>query len=453
MKPKTEMTIQVLARFACELKPCDIPPFALEMAKRALCDLLAAAIAGMDVFSARAITASVGDIFSNGTSTLWFSDKTLTAPGAAYVNSILASAQDLDDGHRQAMGHPGASIIPAALAAAEEMQASGMALLAAIVIGYEVAIRIAAARDHDALDTLASGRWCGFGAAAAAGRLRGMSPGKLAEAMAIAGVQAPGLSAAGYSTIMGNSVKEGIAWATLTALCALGPAERGFTGPLDILDHPDYYCPDKIVSGLGKTFAIEQIYFKPYSCCRWIHSAIDALCAIMAEHNLEAQQMIEMDVHLFERALRLNNYPDPDSLESAQYSIPFCLALAAVGGKSAFLPMLSGLLRRKEIVGLARRIRLFEDAELTDMFPETVPARVIVHTKNNRYTRLVRHPQGDPANPMQWPEIENKLHVLSRPCRGFFDEKKLICAIKDLDDGTIDPLITAMGCPARCKCP
>ena len=55
------------------------------MAKRALCDLLAAAIAGMDVFSARAITASVGDIFSNGTSTLWFSDKTLTAPGAAYV--------------------------------------------------------------------------------------------------------------------------------------------------------------------------------------------------------------------------------------------------------------------------------------------------------------------------------------------------------------------------------
>ena len=453
MKPKTEMTIQVLARFACELKPCDIPPFALEMAKRALCDLLAAAIAGMDVFSARAITASVGDIFSNGTSTLWFSDKTLTAPGAAYVNSILASAQDLDDGHRQAMGHPGASIIPAALAAAEEMQASGMALLAAIVIGYEVAIRIAAARDHDALDTLASGRWCGFGAAAAAGRLRGMSPGKLAEAMAIAGVQAPGLSAAGYSTIMGNSVKEGIAWATLTALCALGPAERGFTGPLDILDHPDYYCPDKIVSGLGKTFAIEQIYFKPYSCCRWIHSAIDALCAIMAEHNLEAQQMIGMDVHLFERALRLNNYPDPDSLESAQYSIPFCLALAAVGGKSAFLPMLSGLLRRKEIVGLARRIRLFEDAELTDMFPETVPARVIVHTKNNRYTRLVRHPQGDPANPMQWPEIENKLHVLSRPCRGFFDEKKLICAIKNLDDGTIDPLITAMGCPARCKCP
>ena len=449
MKPKTETTIQMLARFAFELKPSDISPFALEMAKRALCDLLAAAIAGVNVPSARAIKASVGDIFSKGASTLWFSDKALTPPGAAYVNSILASAQDLDDGHRQAMGHPGASIIPAALAVAEEMQASGMALLAAIVIGYEVAIRIAAARDHDALDTLASGRWCGFGAVAAAGRLRGMSPGKLAEAMSIAGVQAPGLSAAGYSRIMGNSVKEGIAWATLTALCAVASAEKGFTGPLDILDHPDYYCPEKIVSGLGKTFAIEQIYFKPYSCCRWIHSAIDALCAIMAEHNLGAQEMTGMDVYLFERALRLNNYPDPDSLESAQYSIPFCLAVAAVAGENVFLPMQSDLLCSEEIIALSRKIRLFEDTALTDMFPETVPARVIVHTKNYRYTRLVRHPEGDPANPMQWPEIENKLHVLSRPCRDFFDEKKVVRAIKNIENNTVEPLVTALGRPAR----
>jgi 2-methylcitrate dehydratase PrpD len=453
MKTKAEMTTRVLARFACELKPGDISPLALEMAKRAVMDLLAAAVAGLDALSVRAVTASVGAIFSKGASTLWFSDKALTAPGAAYVNSTLASAQDLDDGHRQAMGHPGAAIIPAALAVAQETRASGMELLAAIVVGYEVAIRIAAARDHDALDTLATGRWCGFGAAAAAGRLRGMSPEKLAEALSIAGVQAPGLSAAGYSSIMGNSVKEGIAWSTLTALCALAPAERGFTGPLDILDSPDYYFPEKIVSGLGKTFAIEQIYFKPYSCCRWIHSAIDALCAIMEEHNLDAQEMTGMNVHLFERALRLNNYPDPDSLEGAQYSIPFCLAVAAVAGKNALLPMRPGLLSREEITGLARKIRLFEDAALTDLFPETVPAQVIVHTRNDSYTRLVKHPEGDPANPMQWQEIENKLRRLSRPYRDSFDVKKVICAIKNLENGTIDALVAELGYPVSFKGP
>lgn len=447
MKTKAEKTTRVLARFACELKPGDISPFALETAKRAVMDLLAAAFAGLDVLPVRAVTASAGAIFSKGASTLWFSDKSLTAPGAAYVNSTLASAQDLDDGHRQAMGHPGASVIPAALAVAEETKASGMELLTAIVVGYEVAIRIAAARDHDTLDTLATGRWCGFGAAAVAGRLRGMSPDKLAEAMSIAGVQAPGLSAAGYSSVMGNSVKEGIAWSTLTALCALAPAERGFTGPLDILDHPDYYFPEKIVSGLGKTFAIEQIYFKPYSCCRWIHSAIDALCAIMAEYNLDAEKMTGLDVHLFERALRLNNYPDPDSLEGAQYSIPFCLAVAAVAGKNALLPLRPGLLCREEITGLARKIQLFEDTALTDLFPETVPARVTVHTRNDSYTRLVKHPEGDPANPMQWQKIENKLRRLSRPYRDSFDEKKVICAIENIEDGTIDALVDALGCP------
>jgi len=447
MKIKAEMTTRVLARFACELKPCDISPFALEMAKRALMDLLAAAVAGLDVLPVRAVTASAGAVFSKGASTVWFSDKTLTAPGAAYVNSTLASAQDLDDGHRQAMGHPGASIIPAAFAVAQETNASGMELLAAIVVGYEVAIRVAAARDHGALDTLASGRWCCFGACAAAGRLRGISSGNLAEAMSIAGVQAPGLSAAGYSSVMGNSVKEGIAWSTLTALCALEPAERGFTGPLDILDHSDYYFSEKIISGLGKSFAIEKIYFKPYSCCRWIHSAIDALCAIMAEHNLHAREITGMEVHLFERALRLNNYPDPDSLEGAQYSIPFCLAVAAIAGKNAFLPMRPDLLLREDITGLARKIHLFEDTAFTDMFPGTVPARVIVQTKNNNYTMFVKHPQGDPANPMSWRQIENKLCHISRPFQDSFNVKKAICAIKNMESGTIDALADVLRCP------
>ena len=220
---KSEKTTHILARFVSELTPDDVSPFALEMAKRAIMDLLAAAIAGQDTLPARAVTASAGAIFSKGTSCLWFSDKALTAPGAAYVNSTLASAQDLDDGHRQAMGHPGAAIIPAAIAVAEETQASGIELLIAIIAGYEVAIRIAAARELDPLETLASGKWCGFGVVAAAGRLRKMSADKLAEAMAIAGVQAPGLAAARYSRISGNSVKEGIAWSTLTALCAMEP--------------------------------------------------------------------------------------------------------------------------------------------------------------------------------------------------------------------------------------
>ena len=445
MIAKAETTTQILARFACELTSDDIPPSVLDMAKRALMDLLAAAIAGRETLSARAITTSAGTIFSKGPSSLWFSDKTLTSPGAAYVNSTLASVQDLDDGHRQAMGHPGAAIIPTAIAVAEETQASGMELLIAIIVGYEVAIRIAAARDHNSLETLSSGKWCGFGAVATAGRLRKMSPDKLAEAMSIAGVQAPGLAAARYSNITGNSVKEGIAWATLTALCAIEPAEQGFTGPLDILDNPDYYFPEKIVSGLGKTFAIEQIYFKPYSCCRWSHSAIDALLAILAEYSLAAKEITGIDVYLFERALSLDNYPDPKSLEGAQYSIPFCLAVAAIAGGKALLPMHKDLLSREGIVTLARKVRLFEDTDLTAQFPETVPARVVVHARNKTYTKRVKHPEGDPDNPMKWQEIENKFRTLSLPYQDSFDVNKVIRVIRNMESGTINALVRIIG--------
>ncbi|MCD6187465.1 MAG: MmgE/PrpD family protein [Desulfuromusa sp.] len=447
MIAKAETTTQILARFAGELTPDDVPPSALDMAKRALMDLLAAAIAGRETISAHAIATSAGTIFSKGAATLWFSDKALTSPGAAYVNSTLASVQDLDDGHRQAMGHPGASIIPAALAVAEETQASGMELLIAIIVGYEVAIRIAAARNLNSLETLASGKWCHFGAVAAAGRLRKISADKLAEAMSIAGVQAPGLAAARYSSVTGNSVKEGIAWATLTALCALEPAEQGFTGPLDILDNPDYYFPEKVVSGLGKTFAIEQIYFKPYSCCRWSHSAIDALLAILAEDNLTAKEITGIDVHLFERALSLDNFPAPDSLEGAQYSIPFCLAVAAIAGGKALLPMHKDLLSREGIVTLARKIRLFEDTDLTAQFPETVPARVVAHARNKTYTKLVKHPEGDPDNPMQWQALENKFRLLSQPYQNSFDVNKVIYAIKNMEGGTINALVEAIGKP------
>jgi 2-methylcitrate dehydratase PrpD len=443
-KLKTETTASILAKFVSELTYKDIPPFALEMAKIAIMDILAATAAGIDTLPARAVTTSARTIFSQGSSSLWFSDKTLTAPGAAYVNSTLASAQDLDDGHRKAMGHPGASIIPAAIAIAEETQASGTELLIAIIAGYEVAIRIAAARDHNTLETLSSGKWCAFGAVAAAGRLRRMSPDKLSEAMAIAGVQAPGLAAAGYSRISGNSVKEGIAWSTLTALCAMELAEKSFTGPIDILDNPDYYFQERIVSRLGETFAIEQIYFKPYSCCRWIHSAIDALSIILTEHKLTAEKITGIDVYLFKRAFSLDNYPDPKSLEGAQYSTPFCLAVAAVAGKEGLLPLKVDLLARKDITTLAHKVQLFEDKDLTGQFPEMVPARVIVHTREGSHSKLVKHPEGDPDNPMLWPEIEKKFRRLTRPCQNSFDVDKVIDAIKNIEAGTIYDLVSAM---------
>ena len=444
MKNRKNTTTLALAKFACELAPDKIPLSAYDAAKKCILDLVAASAAGSSSTAAMAVLDMSERLFSSGQSDVWFSGKTFNAPGAAYVNSTFGSALDLDDGHREAMGHPGASIIPSALAVAQETNAAGRELLAAIIIGYEVAIRVAAARDHPALDTLATGRWCAYGAVAAGGRLRHMPPKKLAQAFAVAGVHAPGMSAAGYSKVMGNSTKEGIPWATLTGLSALWLVDKGFTGPTDILDNADYYDFNRIISGLGNNFAIEKVYFKPYACCRWIHSAIDALFLIMAENNLNADMINKIEVHTFERALRLNNYPAPNSLEGAQYSIPFCMAVAAIEGKEGLLPLTLTLLSRKDLVSFANMIQLYSDQKLDRLFPTMVPARVTAHTKKGVFEKVVKSPKGDLSNPMSFAEIENKLRRLSRQNRPGTFPGKILDVVNNLENSGTDALTSVL---------
>jgi len=390
---------EALADYISSTRPKDLTPVAREMARRCILDLVGAAAAGFETAAARAVRNVVPRIFARGAAAVWFSDWRLQGSPAAMLNSSAASALDLDDGHRAAGGHPGASIIPAAVAGAEEVEAGAEELLAAIVIGYEVGIRVAAARDFAALDTLSSGRWCAYGAAAAAGFLRKMAPQKLAQALAIAGVQAPGLSASGYSAVMGNNVKEGIPWSTLTGLVALDLADQGFTGPTDILDHPSYYDRAAIVAGLGFGFAIEKVYFKPYSCCRWSHSALDALLGLLAEHHINPGEIRKVDVYTFSRATRLNNAVNPHSLEGAQYSVPFALAVAALRGERALLPLPPECLGQPDLVAFAEKVKLHSDPDLDLSFPAKTQARVVLGTSRGDYEKLVVDAQGDPPIP------------------------------------------------------
>ena len=437
MNEKRMWVTQVLGEWVSSLKPKDISPQAKDMANRCLLDLVGSALAGHSSLSAQAMRALTVRLFSVGPSVLWFSGLRLQAEGSALANSAAASALDLDDGHRLAVGHPGASIIPAVLAVGEEMKATGDELLTAIVIGYEVGTRISSARDFTSLDTMSTGRWCSYGAAAAGGWLRKFEPTLIAEALSIAGVQSPGLSAAGYSSVMGNSVKEGIPWATFTGLSALRLAEEGFTGPIDLLDHPAYYQPQRVLEGLGQTpLAVEKTYFKPYACCRWIHSALDALMRLAAEYRLEAAEIEKIRVDTFKRSLTLNNYPDPDSLESAQYSFPFCLALMALRGKESFLPIRPEFLMQSEVIELARRVELRLDPELDALFPEKTPNRVVLETHRGVFEARVDVPLGDPGNPIEISELEAKFIKLSErelPRQG---QEEIISAIASLEKGT-----------------
>jgi 2-methylcitrate dehydratase PrpD len=365
------------------------------------------------------------------------------------ANSTAASALDLDDGHRKAGGHPGAAVIPAVLAVAPAAGASGRDVIAALSAGYEVAVRVSAARDFARLDTLSTGRWGAYGVVAAAGLLTRDSPQILETAFSIAGVLSPGLSAAGYSTVMGNQVKEGIPWSVMTGLTALELARQGLSGPLDILDHADYFDAAAITGGLSGGKALTAVYFKPYACCRWIHAAIDALLQLAAGTETRFDEIRAIDVFTFERALRLNNHADPDTLEGAQYSLPFCLAVAAFGGAEALLPLSPEWLHRPAVIALATKVSLHVDPTLDARFPAETGAMVRLETAAGLVEQMVRYPLGDPANPMDRTRLTSKFKRLAGGLMAPTDQNRLLSAIDELPDlENMEPILSCIRKPA-----
>jgi 2-methylcitrate dehydratase PrpD len=437
------MTIALkLATFACGTSRMETS--ARSAACRAVLDLIGAAVAGTGTKGGVAARSAAVRTWGVGPAAHWFSGDRLTVAGAAFANAAIASMLDLDDGHRAAAGHPGAAVIPAVIATAEAIGADAERVLTAIALGYEVGVRIAAARDFRALHTFDSGLWCGQGVAAAVGWLRGLSPDAIANAIAIAGTTAPGQTATGFTRLMGNHVKEGIAWATATGVTAAELAAHGFTGPVDLLDDEARYDPSTLTGELGRRWRIEDTYFKLYSCCRWAHAAIDGLLEISAQNRIRAEDIVSISIHTFSQALALNNDLAPRTLEAAQYSVPFCAAVAAVRGSAALLPLEETRLSDEAVLDCARKVTLSVDPALDAMFPSSVPARVEIATRAGHYSCRVVAPRGEPNNPLSWNDLQAKFFSLAEKRLPPAEAKSLIDAMADLQTGNIGPLLKSL---------
>lgn len=409
-------------------------------AAKCIFDLTGAAIAGYETPNAAAVRRIAAATWGAGASRVWFSEGRLTPAGAAFVNAACACSLDLDDGHRTAAGHPGAAIIPAVFAQLDAAPADMPRALTAIALGYEIGVRISAARDLKTVPTVNSGLWSGQAVAAAVGWMRGLSATQLAHAIAIAGTTAPSQSATPYTKYRGNSVKEGIPWGAANGILAVNLAKEGFTGPIDILDEPGRYDPATLLDGLGESWHIENTYFKPYSCCRWLHAPVDALLELMAEHRIGAADIVGIDAATFGRTLTLENAAAPTSLEGGQYSLPFCLGVAAVHGAPALLPMREAQLADRDSIAVAQRVTMTVRAEFDAMFPAAVPGAVRVTTASETFARTILMPKGEPSNPMSWDDIEQKFRAIARERVGASAAAGFLSAIEALRAGDVAPV-------------
>ncbi|MDF3855756.1 MmgE/PrpD family protein [Paracoccus pantotrophus] len=403
-------------------------------------DLMAASAGGINSQLATAARATARDIYGDGNATVWLSGERASIAGAAMANAAAASALDIDDGHRRAAGHPGAGIIPAVIAVAQALDLPDESIFEAIVLGYDVGLRIAASRPMATIETYCSGRWVNYGVAAATGRLLELDGRELAHAMAIAGAEGPISVPAGGTNYQSTTVKEVIPPAVVAGLTGAFRARAGATGPRDLLDSPDRFAPEILIGGFGDRWWIEDCYIKPYACCRWIHGAIDAIL----ELRQPGTKIRSLRIETFPQGLRLANERAPQSLEGAQYSYYFSCALAALHGAGAMQPINSTRLRDREVIELAGAIELVPHDDFAEAFPERTPSRVFMDQGSGMQSVTVHHPLGDVANPMSYVQVTRKLQGLAADSIGQVRFETLQSALDGLDRHGFRPLMAAL---------
>ncbi|WP_345816646.1 MmgE/PrpD family protein (plasmid) [Paraburkholderia sp. PREW-6R] len=416
---------------------------ATHAALRCLLDLVGAAIAGLHETGVAAVRNTGRAMMGEGRAPIWFTGQRSSVLAAAWANSAAAAALDIDDGHRLARGHPGAAVIPTALAVANEICAPVDALLNSIVIGYEVGVSVGAAR----LTYGNTGTWSAYAVVATAAALRGTSRDLLAHALAIAGESAPNqlFSSAPSRTPSpeGSDVKEGIPWSVVTGLVALGLAEAGHTGPRNVLDSMQHYRFPKDFQ-LGLASHIEHVYFKLYSCCRHVHAPLDAMLKLLGQHRICPHEIQAIEVQTYSGALRISNSREPLNLTEIQYSIPYCLGLVATRGAQSLLPLTVDALGDEQATAIASKVRLTLDTELDQRFPAETLARVVILSGGIRYVSEVTAPCGEASAPLSDDEVERKFIAVTDGTVTSFQQQQLLSAFTRFRGGDVDPLYRSL---------
>jgi 2-methylcitrate dehydratase PrpD len=348
-----------LLGFVHQLALGDVPDRVRERSGALLADIAAVCCAGRPAPAARIAVEYAAAVHPGDAATALLDSSRMGAAGAAFANGVLANVLDFDDGHRLTKGHPGAVIVPTALAVGQLVDASPDAFLAAVIVGYEVAVRagIALHARDDAYH--ASGAWGAVGAAAASARLLKLDDAATIAALGLAEYHAP-IAPIMRSCAEPAMTKDACAWGALLGVQSALLAAGGFTAV-----RPEFLDAD--VDDLGSRWRIEELYVKPYPCCRWSQGAIAAALEVRAATPLAPGDVRRIGVRTFAAAAGLANVI-PANTEEAQYSLAWPVACALAHGAFTAADVL-GPFDDPDARALLPRIEITVDPDFTAAFP------------------------------------------------------------------------------------
>jgi len=329
---------RALAQFAAQLDPARLPDDVRRKLGWLLLDHLRVCSIGARLPWSGWARDYAGVVAKPGRSHVLFSPDTLNPQHAAFLNVTFGSSFDADDTHVGAMLHPGIAAWSAALATAEHVGTSGGDVLAAVVAGYEVTIRVGLSVQpgHFQRGFQSTGTCDVFGTAAAAGRLLfGGADDKVLAAIGLAGSYSSGVAQFYYSGASGKRIQA--AHAAQSGVAAALLTHAGFAGPVDMIEgtggfaraYADGFNPAIIEEGLGTTFLLMDVLVKSHSAAARVAAGIDAMLALRQAHGFSGDDIVSMHLGIPKVIRgRLTN-PHPVDLQAAQMCLPFSVALAA----------------------------------------------------------------------------------------------------------------------------
>jgi 2-methylcitrate dehydratase PrpD len=198
-------------------------------------------------------------------------------------------------------------------------------------------------------------------------------------------------------------------WGTWVGICAALLAMEGFTGISSAVDFSESSLPP-----FGESFEIERVYFKPYPSCRWAHPTIEGVLQLMKEkEDSRGEHITKITIRTFLNASHLRGRR-PQTMESAQYSIPFLIGAAITDGKVTPSQVAEDRLSDLGILSVADKVEIIHCPELDGYFPKTTPTEIEVDTvSGSSYKIRVDVPKGDPQNPFSMDELREKFKNLA----------------------------------------
>ena len=388
---------------------------------------------------------------------------------AAFINGVLSHSLDYDDTHLPSILHPSASVVPAALAAAEEVGAGGEALIAAIACGLETCVRLGMAGydaqsgnsvffEHGQHATSICGA---LGSAVAVGLLYGFDGLQIVHTLGLASSMASGIIEANRT---GGTVKRmHCGWAAHSGVSAAQLVRHGFTGPATVLEGRfgffeawlhGKFNPRAITEGLGIDWEVPGIFFKPYPANHFTHTAIDAASAIR-RRGINIDEIVKIDLGVAAPIVRTLGEPievkrTPETAYMAQFSGPYAVVVGLLGGGGLEVTLTDysdDLIRDPRRRALMALVSVSAEERCNEIYPHQFPSVLRVQLRNGEeVVEEVMTNRGGPARPLSYDELatkfeDNTCHLLTPEVVELM--KQQAAHLEDLDD--VSRLLAPLG--------